>query len=164
MHTKVKQSEGKYSKTNQLNATQCQSADQAITPIGKSEAKVKEVESHAYNQGEQANLPEMVKLAALTEMCTNDTRDLVYQNAESGHTMSKSERRSEVGQVTGSQRAPPTLLLETLTSNVKHVTAKRQRVILPRLLDAVLKLLELVCNNQNEQVVRAFVLDFTEVS
>jgi hypothetical protein len=31
----------------------------------------------------------MVKLAALTEMCTNDIRDLVYQNADSGHSFAE---------------------------------------------------------------------------
>jgi hypothetical protein len=31
----------------------------------------------------------MVKLAALTEICTNDIRDLVYQNADSGHSFAE---------------------------------------------------------------------------
>ena len=67
-----------------INPTQCTSADHIITGIGKWETKLKELERHTCNQN--ARLPEMVKLAALTEICTNDIRDLVYQNADSGHT------------------------------------------------------------------------------
>jgi hypothetical protein len=67
-----------------INPTQCATADQIITGIGKWETKLKELERHTCSKN--AHLPEMVKLAALTEICTNDIRDLVYQNADSGHT------------------------------------------------------------------------------
>jgi hypothetical protein len=67
-----------------INPTQCTNAEQIITVIGKWETKLKELERHTGDPN--ARLPEMVKLAALTEICTNDVRDLVYQNADTGCT------------------------------------------------------------------------------
>jgi hypothetical protein len=67
-----------------INPSQCTHADQIITLIGKWESRLKELERHSANLGETARLPEMVKLAALTEICTNDIRDLVYQHADTG--------------------------------------------------------------------------------
>jgi hypothetical protein len=69
-----------------INPSQCASVDQIITSIGKWETRLKELERHSCSAGEVTKLPEMVKLAALTEICTNDIRDLVYQNADSGRT------------------------------------------------------------------------------
>jgi hypothetical protein len=64
-----------------INPSQASNPDQIITSIGRWETKLKELE-----RGTTTRLPEMVKLAALTEICTNDIRDLVYQHADDGQT------------------------------------------------------------------------------
>ena len=63
-------------------------------------------------------------------------------------------------------------ILDTKESDVKRITAKTQRVILPRIFDAVLRMLSLLsrCAVEEKQVVqpknvvsvKAFVLDFSE--
>ena len=54
------------------------------------------------------------------------------------------------------------MILDTNQSDVKLATSKGQRVILPRLLDAVLRLLNRLSKCKDNVPVEALVLDFKE--
>ena len=49
--------------------------------LAKWENKMKELE-----RTENIKIPEMIKMAALTELCTEEIRDMIYQNVDSGAT------------------------------------------------------------------------------
>ena len=54
------------------------------------------------------------------------------------------------------------MILDTKASNVKHCSAKFQRVLLPRILDAILKAMHLLDCCESGEEVDFFVLDYTD--
>ena len=60
-----------------VNPTQAKDASDIVGAITRWESAIKELE-----RTEQEKVPEMIKLAALTEICTGDVRDMIYQNVD----------------------------------------------------------------------------------
>ena len=64
-----------------VNPTQAKETSDIVGAITRWESAMKELE-----RTEQEKIPEMIKLAALTEICTSDIRDMVYQNIDTTKT------------------------------------------------------------------------------
>ena len=64
-----------------VNPTQAKEASDVVGAITRWESAMRELE-----RTEQEKIPEMIKLAALTEICTGDIRDMVYQNVDTTKT------------------------------------------------------------------------------
>lgn len=60
-----------------VNPKQAKDVSDIVGAITRWESAVKELE-----RTEQEKIPEMIKLAALTEICTSDVRDMIYQNVD----------------------------------------------------------------------------------
>ena len=62
-----------------VNPKQVSEASEIVGALAKWENGVKELE-----RTEDVKLPDMIKLAALTEICTDEIRDTIFQNVDSG--------------------------------------------------------------------------------
>ena len=60
-----------------VNPTQAKETSDIVGAITRWESAMKELE-----RTEQEKVPEMIKLAAFTEICTGDIRDMIYQNVD----------------------------------------------------------------------------------
>ena len=64
-----------------VNPTQAKETSDIVGAITRWESAMKELE-----RTEQEKIPEMIKLAALTQICTGDVRDMIYQNVDTTKT------------------------------------------------------------------------------
>ena len=64
-----------------VNPTQAKETSDIVGAITRWESAMRELE-----RTEQEKVPEMIKLAALTEICTGDIRDMIYQNVDTTKT------------------------------------------------------------------------------
>ena len=64
-----------------MNPVPAKELSEVVGVIARWEAKWKELE-----RIEGVRLPDMVKMAALTELCPPDMRDLIFQTVDSGLT------------------------------------------------------------------------------
>ena len=64
-----------------VNPEQVGAVEDLVKKMVEWERKVNELQ-----KAENVTIPEMIKLAALTEMCADDIRDLIYQHVEVGAT------------------------------------------------------------------------------
>ena len=70
-----------------VNPTQAKETSDIVGAITRWESAMKELE-----RTEQEKVPEMIKLAALTEICTGDIRDMIYQNVDTTKTYAMREK------------------------------------------------------------------------
>ena len=66
-----------------VNPKQTKEASDIVGAVTRWENALKELE-----RTEQEQLPEMIKISALTEICSNDVRDMIYQNVDVTKTYS----------------------------------------------------------------------------
>jgi ribosomal protein L15 len=67
-----------------VNPKQARETHEIIGALAKWENGVKELE-----RTESVVLPEMIKMAAMTEICTEEIRDMIFQNVDGGREMTK---------------------------------------------------------------------------